>query len=149
MVNESGDTPMTIPQTLRTRGWEHRLVDAMRLALARPFAWEGHNCGDLMAEAVRACHGDDHPLLAELVHGTETEVVESVIERGGLDTILGKYLQMIPQLHAQDGDLATLGTGDGPRAGCVVLSGCVCGIGTERTYRFPISKLNNVHVFRL
>jgi hypothetical protein len=143
---EEGDTPMVKPVTARRqRGWETRLVREMNVFLKNTFDWQTCNCGDLMAVSIRACHGENHPILEELTHGTVFEVTKRVGDRGGLDKILGRYLERIPTLTAQDGDLATFGVQESVRAGCVVLNGQIVGLGEDRVRRLPLSKAAAVY----
>lgn len=136
---EDGDAPL-IRNARRRRGWETRLVHDVDEFLKDPFHWPTHNCGHLMATAVLACHGDDHPLLDELRAGTQEECQAYLRSKGGMDKILGAYLEKIPVLMAQDGDLATFGVDPEVRAGCIVLSGQLVGLGEDKVWRLPITK---------
>ncbi len=144
---EEGDTPLVITPTSRERGWENRLIKAIDAELKVPFSWEAHNCGDLMATAIRACHIGDHPLLDEITHGTKEQVTADIAKRGGLNTILKQHLQEIPRLRAQDGDLATIGNDPSNCAGAVVLSGMLVGKGEDKVFRLPMSLAT--HIYRV
>lgn len=138
--------------TPRMRLWQQRYAEMIRAEMRFPFDWVHHNCAHLMATAVRACYGDDHPALAEMKEWETEEAVKSQLKDGrGLYYILGRYFQQIPILRAQDADIGLFRHGDtGPWSGCVVVDGSAMGRSEElstRTFVMPITALQ--HVYRV
>lgn len=125
---------------MRVRNWELRLIEAIRAELEKPFDWDGSNCGDLIATAIRAVLGN-HPVLEQRMAGTEVEVRAYLKGKGGFTGILGKHFQAIPATWAQDGDVALLNDD----TAAVVLNGVLVGKTTEKAYRLPISKATTIY----
>jgi hypothetical protein len=129
----------------RLRDWEQRFVAAMPIETAKPFVWGEADCVCLMAAAVRACHGDDHPALKMLGgYKTKRGAVAKLARLGGLSAALAQHFEEVPVLMAQTGDIGVL-AGNGIEAGAVVLEGQAVGKGEETAaYRIPARSLTKV-----
>jgi hypothetical protein len=130
---------------MRLRDWEQRFVAVMPDEMAKPFAWGTADCACLMAAAVRACHGDDHPALKMLGgYKTERGAVTKMARLGGLSAALALHFEEVPVLMAQAGDIGVL-AGNGIEAGAVVIDGQAVGKGEGATaYRLPVRSLTKV-----
>lgn len=112
---------------LRLKDWQRRLNHALEDERDEPFAWGSHDCGYLMGAAIRACCGDDHPLLALLKYRTEAGARRLIARFGSIAEVLASELAPIEnRLRAQDGDLAIV-AGNDVQAGGVVIHGHVMG----------------------
>jgi hypothetical protein len=130
---------------IRLPDWEQRFVAAMPVELAKPFAWGEADCVLLMAAAVRACHGDHHPVLKHLGgYKSKRSAVAKLKRLGGLSVILAKHFEEVPLLMAQTGDLGVL-AGNGIEAGAVIIDGQAVGKGEDApSFRLPVRSLTKV-----
>lgn len=150
---------MESDRVTRLKGWEKRFIRLAEEELAKPFDWQVANCGHLMAVAIIACHGPNHPILAVLNEcSSEQAVIELLAAEGGLSGILSGHFQKapVPILGGQ----ADIGIYMGKvynrhstefqeiEAGCIILDGVAVGKaeGTNRPVRLPIRNLKAVYV---
>ncbi|MCW5722443.1 MAG: hypothetical protein KIS86_14990 [Devosia sp.] len=123
----------------RLADWEQRFVAVMPDVLSQPFAWGSADCAHLMASSVEACHGADHPVLADLSrYKTKAGALRLLKAGGGLSAMLARHFEEVPLLVAQTGDLGVLVV-DGVEAGLVVIDGQAVGKGEHAPhYRMPV-----------
>jgi hypothetical protein len=112
----------------RLPGWDIRLTEAIDAEVKKPFSFENKaDCGWLMGASVRACLGDDHPVLHYLErYATEAYCRVMLAEEGGLQGILSKFFPEVHPSLAQDGDIGYFGEGP-TAAGLVCMGGVAVG----------------------
>ncbi|MFT6659321.1 DUF6950 family protein [Maritalea sp.] len=97
-----------------------------------------------MAAAVRAKHGDDHPILDYLSrYNDKRSALRLIKNEGGIANVLSRFFVETTPLMAQDGDIGVVERG-GIEAGCVVMNGSAVGLDLSGYYHLPITALSRV-----
>lgn len=142
----------TLDVSHREDGWQKRFIQLVDHELSQPFSWSNAHCADLMACAVMACYGLDHPVLQLLqkYSGNDKEsALKYLRELRGFETILGEYFVEVPTSHAFQADLALFYLADDSLAGGVVCDGQLVArrMDSKRSHAFrvPLTKAHKIY----
>lgn len=110
---------------MRLEGWELRLAALLSEARNRPFEWGAHDCMLFAADAVVALTGRDPAAEYRGAYDSALGASRIADPFGGYAGLIDHCLAGIGSRlgnmkFAQRGDIALIGTGNGPAAGVVI-----------------------------
>ncbi|MEI2806259.1 MAG: hypothetical protein V9G18_10040 [Albidovulum sp.] len=106
---------------VRRHDWRSRLSGVIEEALQRPFEWGHHDCALFAADAVLAMTGADHATFWRGRYRTPLGAMR-ILGRGGYEDHVDYVAAHLAEVHpalAAVGDIAVIGSEDGPALGIV------------------------------